>query len=215
VPRRRSRSLLLVASITLVLAVGGTAVATAVTAGSANPRQAFHDDMRKLWEDHITWTRLTIVSFAGDLPDLEPTLERLLQNQDDIGRAIAPFYGQTAGRALAGLLREHILGAVDVLVAARSGDEDALAAALAAWYANGDEIADFLNAANPRFWPRDEMRAMMREHLDLTLAEGAARLAGDFEADIAAYEEIHLQALEMADMLSSGIIRQFPNRFSS
>jgi hypothetical protein len=214
VPRRRSRSLLLVASITLVLAVGGTAVATAVTAGSANPRQAFHDDMRKLWEDHITWTRLTIVSFAGDLPDLEPTLERLLQNQDDIGRAIAPFYGQTAGRALAGLLREHILGAVDVLVAARSGDEDALAAALAAWYANGDEIADFLNAANPRFWPRDEMRAMMREHLDLTLAEGAARLAGDFEADIAAYEEIHLQALEMADMLSSGIIRQFPNRFS-
>jgi hypothetical protein len=214
VPRRRSRSLLLVASITLVLAVGGTAVATAVTAGSANPRQAFHDDMRKLWEDHITWTRLTIVSFAGDLPDLEPTLERLLQNQDDIGRAIAPFYGQAAGRALADLLREHILGAVDVLVAARSGDEDALAAALAAWYANGDEIADFLNAANPRFWPRDEMRAMMREHLDLTLAEGAARLAGDFEADIAAYEEIHLQALEMADMLSSGIIRQFPNRFS-
>jgi hypothetical protein len=214
VTRRRSRSLLLVAAITVVLAVGGTAVATAVTAGSANPRQAFHDDMRKLWEDHITWTRLTIVSFAGDLPDLEPTLDRLLQNQDDIGRAIAPFYGQTAGRALAGLLREHILGAVDVLVAARSGDEDALAAALAAWYANGDEIADFLNAANPRFWPRDEMRAMMREHLDLTLAEGAARLAGDFEADIAAYEEIHLQALEMADMLSSGIIRQFPNRFS-
>jgi hypothetical protein len=215
VTRRRSRSLLLVAAITVVLAVGGTAVATAVTAGSANPRQAFHDDMRKLWEDHITWTRLTIVSFAGDLPDLEPTLERLLQNQDDIGRAIAPFYGQAAGRALADLLREHILGAVDVLVAARSGDEDALAAALEAWYANGDEIADFLNAANPRFWPRGEMRAMMREHLDLTLAEGAARLAGDFEADIAAYDEIHLQALEMADMLSSGIIRQFPNRFSS
>ena len=210
---RSHRTLLLVPTLLLTLAMGGAAVAS-VTAPEATTRsQALHDDMRKLWEDHITWTRLTIVSFAGDLPDLAPTLDRLLENQDDIGQAIAPFYGGAAGRALAGLLREHILGAVDVLVAARAGDQPALDAALEAWYANGDEIAAFLNQANPRFWPLDEMQAMMREHLDLTLAEGSARLAGDFATDIAVYEDIHEQALEMADMLSGGIIRQFPERF--
>jgi hypothetical protein len=166
------------------------------------------------WEDHVTWTRLAIVSFAADLPDLDPTLGRLLQNQDDIGAAIAPFYGSEAGQALADLLHEHILGAVDVLVAARDADNAALTAALDAWYVNGDEIADFLHTANPRFWPQEEMRMMMRHHLDHTLAEGAARLQGDFAADIAAYDEIHLQILEMADMLSSGIIRQFPQNFN-
>ena len=89
-----------------------------------------------------------------------------------------------------------------------------LDAALEAWYLNGDEIADFLSAANPRFWPQQEMREMMRNHLDLTLAEATARLNGDFAADIAAYDEVHLQILEMADMLSSGIIRQFPSQFA-
>ena len=54
---------------------------------------------------------------------------------------------------------------------------------------------------------------MMREHLDLTTQEAVARLTGDWEADIAAYDEIHLQILEMADMLSTGIISDFPRRF--
>ena len=58
---------------------------------------AFHDAMRKLWEDHITWTRLAIVSFAGGLPDLQATEARLLANQVDIGNAIKPYYGRTAG----------------------------------------------------------------------------------------------------------------------
>lgn len=112
------------------------------------------------------------------------------------------------------LLTEHILGEVEMLVAADAQDQPALDAAVEAWYVNGEEIADLLHEANRRFWPQDERRAMMREDLDLTLAEASARLAGDFAADIAAYEEIHRQILEMADMLSSGIIRQFPQEFA-
>jgi hypothetical protein len=176
---------------------------------------AFRNEMRVLWEDHIVWTRMAIVSFAADLPDFPATAERLLRNQDDIGDAIAPFYGREAGDELSALLREHILIAVDVLVAARAGDQPALDEALARWDVNADEIAEFLNAANPRNWPLAEMRAMMREHLALTTDEAVARLTGDVAADIAAYDAIHEQALEMADMLSTGIIAQFPRRFRS
>ena len=57
----------------------------------------FHQEMRKLWEDHITWTRLYIVSAVAELPDLEATAGRLLQNQADIGAAVATFYGDDAG----------------------------------------------------------------------------------------------------------------------
>lgn len=173
----------------------------------------FQDAMRKLWEDHITWTRLYIVSAVSDLPDQGPTAQRLLQNQDDIGNAIKPFYGEEAGNQLSVLLRDHILIAAELLEAAKSGDTAAFEDASARWYANADEIATFLNAANPENWPLDEMKAMMKEHLDLTLAEASARLNGDWDADIAAYDEIHVQILEMADMLSTGIIRQFPKQF--
>src|SRR5512136_3448141 len=58
---------------------------------------AFHDDMRKLWEDHITWTRLVIVGVAANLPDLSATVERLLKNQEDLGNAVKAFYGEAAG----------------------------------------------------------------------------------------------------------------------
>lgn len=175
---------------------------------------AFRNDMRQLWEDHVTWTRLAIVSFAAGLPDLGPTEQRLLQNQVDIGNAIERFYGKAAGGQLTALLRQHILGAVDVLTAAKAGEQAALADAQAAWYANTDQIATFLSQANPKSWPLPMMKKMMREHLNLTTQEAVARLGSDWAADIAAYDKIHAQILKMADMLSTGIIRQFPGRFS-
>jgi hypothetical protein len=164
-------------------------------------------------EDHITWTRLYIVSAAADLPDKSATADRLLQNQADIGNAIKPFYGEAAGEQLTKLLRDHILIAAELIDAAKSGDTEAFDAANTRWYANADEIAAFLNSANPENWPLDEMKAMMHSHLDLTLKEAAAHLNGDYAADIAAYDEIHAQILEMADMLSAGIIDQFPKAF--
>jgi hypothetical protein len=179
-----------------------------------NARQlAFHDGMRKLWEDHITWTRLAIVSFAAGLGDLPATEARLLANQTDIGKAVAPYYGRAAGRKLTALLKEHILGAVAVLQAAKAGDAGATTKAVNAWYANANDIADFLHAANPRHWSRADMRAMMKTHLDETLKEAQDRLAGRFAADVADYDAVHRHILAMADMLSDGIMRQFPGRF--
>jgi hypothetical protein len=169
--------------------------------------------MRKLWEDHITWTRLAIVSFAAGLPDLRATEARLLANQVDIGNAIKPYYGRTAGNRLTALLKDHILGAVALLQAAKAGDQAAITKASTAWYANANQIADFLSRANPRQWSRKAMRSMMKTHLDQTLAEAQHRLQGNFAADIRDYDSVHRHILEMADMLSDGIIRQFPGRF--
>jgi hypothetical protein len=174
---------------------------------------AFHDEMRRLWEDHVTWTRLAIISLTGDTPDTEASVGRLLQNQTDIGDVIKPFYGDAAGQELTRLLREHILIAADLIAAARAGDETAVADAQARWTANADEIASFLAAANPHSWDLDEMKTMLHEHLRLTANEAIARIQGDWAADVAAYDQIHLQALGMADMLSNGIVKQFPARF--
>ncbi len=180
-------------------------------------RLAFHDAMRKLWEDHITWTRLFIVSFATEpqaLPDLQATTDRLLQNQTDIGNAIKPFYGDAAGNELTSLLRTHILEAAQLLADAKAGNSAAVAADSTAWYANASDIAMFLHDANPRNWSLAETEAMMKSHLDLTLKEAVARLQGRYADDVAAYDQVHAEILGMADMLSSGIIAQFPSKFS-
>ena len=179
-----------------------------------NARQlALHDGMRKLWEDHITWTRLAIVSFAADGPDFSDTAARLLANQEDIGDAIKPYYGAKAGNQLTALLKDHISGAVDLLKAAKSGDSAAFDAAKAAWYSNADDIAHFLAAANPRNWKFSAVDSMMHMHLDETLQEAADRLAGKYADDIRDYDAVHRHILEMADALSAGIIAQFPARF--
>lgn len=174
---------------------------------------AFHDQMRKLWEDHVTWTRLAIVTFADGSQGFNATAARLLQNQSDIGNAIAPFYGTAAGQQLSALLHDHITIAVELLQDASAGDTPAFNAAKIRWYANANQIADFLSAANPRFWPDATMRAAMKEHLDQTLAEAVDELNGNYAASVTDYEAIHLHILAMADLLSSGIMHQFPARF--
>ena len=174
---------------------------------------AFEEAMNKLWEDHITWTRLVIVDFASGSPSLKASETRLLRNQADIGNAIKPYYGAAAGNKLTSLLRAHILGAVPVLVDAKAGNKTKLAADLKAWYANGHQIAAFLSSANPANWSLPMMDSMMKNHLDLTAAEAVARIQGKWAADVAAYDKVHVEILDMSNMLSTGIVSQFPNRF--
>jgi hypothetical protein len=193
----------------------GTATAHAPGSALSSQKQAaLRSEMRRLWEDHITWTRLAIISLTTDAPDTEATVGRLLKNQTDIGNAVKPFYGKAAGTEVTKQLRRHILIAADVIAAAKAGDAEKLADARARWTRNGDDIAALLNSVNPRYWKLPAMRAELRTHLRLTTEEAVARLQGDWKADVAAYDEIHRHALHLSDLLSDGLIEQFPKRFS-
>ena len=176
-------------------------------------KRSFHDKMRKLWEQHVAWTRMAIVDFASGSDGFDPTAGRLMQNQVDIGDAIKPFFGTDAGNQLTSLLHDHIAIAVEVLQAAKAGDAAAFNDARDRWYANANDIADFLSAANHRYWPRDMMRHMMKVHLDQTLTEASDQLNGDFAGSVAVYDKIERHMLAMADDLSYGIIHRFPSRF--
>jgi hypothetical protein len=211
--------------LTIAAAVAGASAAVALVVSTHSPAAtmntrplspkaaAFVRTMDKLWEDHITWTRMVIVDFAAGLPDLRAAEARLLRNQADIGNAIKPYYGAAAGKKLTKLLRTHILEAVPVLADAKDGDQAKLKQALDAWYANAHQIAVFLSNANPKNWPLSMTAKMMKRHLALTTDEAVARIEGHWKADIAAYDKVHAEILQMSNMLSSGIISQFPNRF--
>ena len=204
-----------------VLAAG--IAATAATSGRAAPSHgqttlspkalALHDAMRELWQAHGTWTERAIVDFVGGLPDTNLVVARLLQNQTDIGNAVKPYYGAKGGDELTTLLKAHINAAVAVLKAAKSGNASAVAKAKAAFYANGNQIASFLHSANPAHWSLDAMKSMMRIHLDQVVALAGDQLNGHYGAAIRLYDVYIDHILDMADMLSEGIMRQFPGRF--
>jgi hypothetical protein len=174
---------------------------------------ALRTDMRQLWEDHITWTRLAIISLTTGSPDTEATVGRLLKNQTDIGNAVKPFYGRAAGNELTRQLKQHILIAADLIAAAKAGDQAKLTDAQARWAKNGDDIAKVLASVNPRHWKLAKMKAELRTHLRLTTDEAVARLQGNWSADVAAYDKIHRHALHLSDLLSDGLVKQFPKRF--
>lgn len=169
--------------------------------------------MRRLWSQHMNWTWDTVVAFAEDSPSLPAHLNRLLGNQQDIGDSIAPFYGAEAGQMLADELTIHINLAVPVLTAAKNGDTAALQTALDDWYANAEDIADFLSTANPDSWPQEATREMMKGHIDTTVAYASAALSGDYTAATAAFAEAKAHMMHMADILALGIATQFPDEF--
>ena len=170
-------------------------------------------DMRKLWTDHVVWTRDYIVAAVAGSPDASAAAGRLMKNQEDLGNAVAKYYGAPAGQQLTTLLKQHISIAVDLIKAANSGDKAGQQAADAKWQQNGVEIADFLSKANPN-WPRATLVDMMKKHLSTTTDEVVARLNKNWEADVRAYDAVYDHILHMSDALSDGIVKQFPEKFS-
>ena len=171
-------------------------------------RISLHD----LWVEHIVWTRQYVVAAAADQPDASFAAERLLKNQEDIGNAIKPFYGDQAGNQLTSQLKDHITIAVDLLEAAKSRDSTALEEIEDKWYVNADEIATLLSAANPN-WTKEDMLNMLNEHLSLTKTEAVARLTGDYTTDVTTFDALYKHAIAMGDVFTVGIVKQFPEQF--
>ncbi len=209
----KTRTMSLIALLAMVLIGWGG------TTAKADPTPDLRLTMRKLWEEHVMYTRNYIISSLAGLEDADKVAERLLKNQDDIGGAIKPYFGVEAGDKLAALLRDHILIAAQVVTAAKAGNRAKLTASQAKWTDNGKEIAAFLSGGDPKlnyvniFRSAQDVETMFQKHLDLTTAEVAGRLNKDWAADIRAYDEGHGHMLMFADALTAGIARQFPERF--
>jgi len=201
-------------------------------------------NMRRLWSDHVIWTRVYIMdSTAGKadpiaalpsavrtpageqvpagvfeavgpvLGETDAAAGRLLKNQEDLGNAIVPYYGDDAGRRLTSLLKEHIMIAVDLIKAAKTGDKAEFGKYDAKWTANAREIAKLLNGANPEHWALKDVTDLLMQHLNLTKEEVTARLKQDWAGDIDAFDQIFTEILTVSDVLSDGIIAQFPEKF--
>lgn len=199
---------------TLAALVGTVVIAAPVTAQDVDKIFQARQDMRKVWTDHTVWTRAYIIAALDDRPDAQAAANRLMKNQEDIGSAIAAYYGTAAGHELTGLLKQHISIAVDLIKAVKTGDAASQKRADDQWQQNGANIAAFLSKANPN-WSKEALLAMMKMHLSTTTAEVTARLKHDWDGDVRAYDDVYRHILAMADALSDGIVKQFPDKFKA
>ena len=168
--------------------------------------------MRKLWSDHVFWTREYVIAAIEGTPNGDEAAARLLRNQEDIGNAIIPFYGQPAGAKLTELLKQHIMGAVDLVAATKAGDQKKFAEADKKWTQNADEIATFLSGANPN-WPKKDVTDLLYLHLKLTKEEATAILTKKWNESVKKFDEIYTEIFVLSDALTEGIIKQFPQKF--
>lgn len=169
--------------------------------------------MRELWIEHIAYTRNYIISALANIGDKDVVAKRLLKNQDDIGAAMGTYYGTDAGKLLSSLLREHVLISADVIKAAKTKKKSDLEKAQQKWMDNADQIAVFLSTANPN-WNKNDLIDMLHKHLELTTGEVKSRISKNWQADIDYFDQVTSEMLRMADALTAGIVKQFPEKFS-
>jgi len=164
--------------------------------------------IRKLWEQHIVWTRMTIISIIKDLPDVDAVTKRLLRNPTDFKNILKHFYGDEIASQFSDLFKNHLVIAAQLVKAAKAGYTQESADAEKRWYANADEIAAFLGRINP-YWSQEMWKRMLYEHLVMTKSEAVNILTNNYEKSITEYDEIEKQALKMADVMAEGIVKQF------
>jgi hypothetical protein len=210
-PKLLSAAIAISAVLSMTSLAGQTA-RTQATGGQKEAAATLKQDMRKLWTDHVVWTRDYIVAAIGDQADAQAAANRLMRNQEDIGKAVAKFYGDGAGQQLTTLLKEHISIAVDLIKAAKAGDKATQQQADTRWQQNAVQIAEFLSKANPN-WPRATLVDLMKMHLSTTTNEVVARLNKNWDADVRAFDAVYDHILKMSDALSDGIVKQFPEKF--
>jgi hypothetical protein len=164
--------------------------------------------IRRLWIEHVLWTRFFILSTAFSLPDLPFVTERLLQNPVDFARVLKPFYGEQTAMQFKRLFTDHLLIAAQLVNAAKEGDTAEVDEQRRRWYANAEDIARSLASINP-FWSECEWRDLLFDHLRMTEDEAVFVLTSQYEKGIKEYDDIQAEALRMADVMTCGIIRQF------
>lgn len=163
---------------------------------------------RRLWMEHVLWTRFFIVSTVFNLPDLQNVTQRLLRNPVDFANELQPFYGKQISLRFEQLLTEHLLIAAQLVNAAKAGNTAEVNVQREKWYANAEEIARFLGEINP-FWDVCVWRDLLFDHLQMTENEAVFMLNGRYERSIEEYDAIQAEALQMADVMTRGIIQQF------
>lgn len=186
----------------------------------------FRMDSRTLWTRYALGMINFSVSDFGNLASTDNVKNSLARNAAAIGQFFVPYYGFTTGDKITNLLNALIKNGEKIVGIIKSGKTD-VAAYVDIWAQQSMALADYLHEINPSNYPKDLLTDMFTTLTKFWLDDFMARYTNDFAADAVALDNIlkmgvtgvpdHAKAgySSIADVLSRGIIAQFPLLFTA
>ncbi len=170
-----------------------------------------NNDMRQAWNNHSFWTAMFVNSIVEALPNAEAVKARLMENPSEITAVFEKFYSQPMTTQLNQLLSEHLRLASELLEDLKENDMENAAQVEAQWYQNADKIARLLSSSNSKY-NYEELRRMLRTHLDMLKNTMVADLNGEHARTVQLTDESNEHLMQLADGLTEGLLAQFYQR---
>lgn len=167
-----------------------------------------NNDMRKAWMQHIYWLRMFMSSLFENLEDIDAVEARLMRTPEDIASVMDKFYPQAQILQLMQLLGEHTDMGTQIMKAMQDNDMQAAERLERQWYQNAEKIAALLAGLNTEYTYEDILRELSR-HMDMTRRQMTAAMNHEHDEEIRIFDESENQILELADYLTSGLLKQF------
>lgn len=203
--------------LTFAIAAPATVAQAAQPAMSA-PAEApaapkLHAAMRSLWHGHIVTTRdYDIAVHAGNKTAEKKAADAVVANAKQISNAVAGFYGKDAGAGLLKLLAGHWGGVKALTDTTKAADKAGEQKAMDDLASNATAIAKFLAGANPN-WSEGTLQGALMMHVNDHKTQIDEMMSNAPEAEQAkSWTEMQQHMNMIADVLASGIAKQFPNK---
>lgn len=168
--------------------------------------------LRVLWANHSIYDNLLILSIVYDLPILPMIEKRLLRNPTDFKEVLIPFYGEANASRFAHFLTNHINLGEDLFINLKRNDIERANIIERDLLANAEQISRFLASINS-MWSQQEWYRLLANHVRLSRQLMEHYLNSSFDEAINLMEEDYANSLFMGDLMSEGIIKQFPKQF--
>lgn len=176
-----------------------------------NKFNAINQRLRKLWSDHVYWTREAIIgnfNFNSEI-NINNIIERLYNNQTDLGNLFSEFYGTKIGNAVKNLFDEHINIIAKLISTIKNpiNDESELIekskkieeiAEMA--INNSTDIAINLNKINKKFGTKHYLSKQLKKHVELVFDQIKN------PNDLSIFDRSFDHILKMADQMTNGFI---------
>lgn len=177
--------------------------------GEMRPEQReLNNDMRQAWSQHNFWGNMFLVSLFHTLENLDAVKMRLEQSPEDIAAVFQSFYANPTVTQIRNLLAEHVRLAGEMANAMKNGNMERSTQLETQLNQNADQMARLLANANSNY-DYEELRRMMRNHLNLMQDTMTSELSGDHNEAVRLMGENEDQLMDMADVLTEGLVQQF------
>lgn len=172
--------------------------------------QQYTSDSTKVWADHVFYTRNYLISVLSNIEDVGEISSRLLQNQEDIGNLLRPYYDSATVDHLVELLKSHVTILVDIIAASLA--QQPTEELVTNWRTNCEQIVKQLEEMNS-YWEQSPLESLWSMHLTLTLNEVQYRLIKNWSSDIMNFDKITENIYAISDCIVKGVVMQNKIKF--